>query len=530
MFITPVQAQDEETIFVDVSQTAGIGDNRRGSEKAIGQAWGDVNNDGWPDLYVTDHAGPNSLYQNNGDGTFSLSSFNNKVVLPEKYSTGAIFIDYDNDGWQDLYVLAWGENTLFKNLAGEGFTKVTADAGIGGGDKNSKTASWGDFNQDGFLDLYIANWACYPRCGRPLYGDSDKLYQNNGDGTFTDVTQLLGGKITGSGFVAGFTDFDNDGDLDIYLVNDEFINPVRNGLWRNDGAGCDGWCFTELSESADADIRMMGMGLTTADYDNDGDQDFYISNVSHMVLLENMGDGSFQDSAETAGVDAVGSVGWGNVFLDYDNDGWQDIVLGVSDAMGKEAEPQNRLYKNLKDGSFADVSQNSGISGPERTLGIATADYNRDGQVDLLVGNFIDGYRLFENRSESDNGWLALKLVGDGPINRDAVGSVVKVTTADGMTQMREVIAGSGLGAGNELTLNFGLGKYTAAERVEIRWPDGTTDALDNVIGNQQLIIQYGDVTEPISPNVPANDTLPMIGALLGAIAILFLGFKAMIE
>jgi hypothetical protein len=528
--VSPTFAQDDETLFVDVSQAAGIINNRRGTDKTIGQAWGDYNNDGWPDLYVTDHAGPNTLYQNNGDGTFSLSPFNSQVILPEKQSSGATFIDYDNDGWADLYVLAWGKNTLFRNLAGDGFERVTAEAGISGGDKNSKTASWGDFNQDGYLDLYVANWACYPMCGRPQYGDNDKLYQNNGDGTFSDMTHLLGGKISGSGFVASFTDYDNDGDLDIYLVNDEFINPVRNALWRNDGPGCDGWCFTELSESAGADMRMMGMGLATADYDNDGDQDFYISNVSHMVLLQNQGDGTFVDMAESAGVATLGSVGWGNVFFDYDNDGWQDIYLAVSNAMGKNAQPRNRLYRNLQDGSFADVSLNSGASGPNRTLGVATADYNRDGWVDLLIGNFAGDYQLFENQSNRTNHWLSVDLVGGGPVNRDGIGTRVFVETAEGLTRMQELISGSGLGAGNELVLHFGLGEHEMITKLMVVWPDGLEQSFDNVPADQRLVLTYPKVDEmmvdEVIVDVPSADgNLQAIGALLGALVTMFLAF-----
>lgn len=538
----PLQAQEDGTIFVDVSESAGIVDNRRGTDKAIGQAWGDYNNDGWPDLYVTDHAGPNTLYQNNGDGTFSVSPFNSKVILPERYSTGANFVDYDNDGWKDLLVLAWGKNSLFRNLEGEGFTNVTAAAGLNIGERNSKTASWGDFNQDGHLDLYIANWACYPMCGRQQYGETDKLYQNNGDGTFTDVTKLLGSKITGSGFVASFTDYDNDGDLDIYLVNDEFINPIRNVLWRNDGPGCDGWCFTEIAEEMNADIRMMGMGLATADYDNDGDQDFYISNVSHMVLLENLGDGSFADSAADAGVDSVGTVGWGNLFFDYDNDGWQDIYLAVSDAMGAGSEPRSPLYRNQQDGTFADMTSTSGVSEPGRTLGVAAADYNRDGRVDLLIGDFLAGYQLFENQSNTGNNWLAVELIGSGTVNRDAVGSRVTLTTADGLTQMREVISGSGLGSGNGLILHFGLGQSEVIDQLIIRWPDGSTQTIQGVGLNRYLLIERGAETETTEKNIEGVDiyaketvfaepilhefalgNLQMLGAILGVLAMMFL-------
>ena len=149
----------------------------------------------------------------------------------------------------------------------------------------------GDLTGDNLADLYVANWSCTPNCGRPSEGDKDNLYHNNGDGTFTDVADLLSHQTWGAGFIAGFVDFDDDGDLDIYLVNDEFLNPVGNALWRNDGAGCDGWCFTDVSQAAGADQRVMGMGLAVGDPDNDLDFDFYFSNVGPMTLLVNQGDG-----------------------------------------------------------------------------------------------------------------------------------------------------------------------------------------------------------------------------------------------
>jgi len=229
----PVQAE-EPMLFVDVSRSAGITHNRQGIKKATGQAWSDYDNDGWVDLYVTDTEGPNTLYHNNQDGTLPVSSLSGSVALSQAESRGATFVDYDNDGWADLYVVNRGPNVLFHNVDGTRFEDVTTAAGVGNPD-DGKTASWGDYDQDGYLDLYVANWSCYPDCGRPTYGDIDRLYHNNGDGTFTDVSMLLGAQIEGAGFVASFTDFDNDGDLDIYLVNDEFINPIGNMLWRNDG-------------------------------------------------------------------------------------------------------------------------------------------------------------------------------------------------------------------------------------------------------------------------------------------------------
>lgn len=491
--VTFTRAQTEPTPYQDVTAAAGINSPRASTdgEKVTGQAWGDYDQDGWLDLYVTDTDGPNTLYRHNGDGTFSVSPLNAQVALPDAESAGAIFADYDNDGWPDLLVLNWGPNVLFRNEQGQGFVDVTAVAGVAG-DQNSKTAAWGDYNGDGYLDLYVANWACDPRCGRSIEGEKDAFYLNNRDGTFSDVTNLLpGGKTRGAGFVASFVDFDNDGDLDIYLVNDEFINPVGNALWRNDGPYCLGWCFTEISAAAGADTRVMGMGLATGDYDNDGNLDFYFSNAGPMTLLQNQGDGTFGNVAETAGVRYAQGVGWGAVFLDYDNDGWQDLYLSIMEGVAG-GSPANPLFHNNGDGTFTNLGESSGAANPGRTIGVAAADYDQDGWVDLIIGNYDTGYFLYRNMtgSQFSNNWLTLKLVGSGYVNRDAVGARVTVTDSNGRSQLQEVKNGSSLGSGDWLELHFGLGTATVDE-VRIRWPGGQEDVLDDLAVNQRHTITY---------------------------------------
>ncbi|MBK8903996.1 MAG: VCBS repeat-containing protein [Anaerolineaceae bacterium] len=481
------------TLFQNVSRAAGITQTRQGNDRAIGQAWGDFDRDGWVDFYVTDTKGPNSLFRNNGDGTFSRPALGETVALPDAYSGGASFADYDNDGWLDLYVVNWGQNYLFHNEAGQGFVDVTTQAGVGGSDENSQTASWGDYDNDGWLDLYVANWACYPRCGRPNQGDSDRLYHNNGDGTFTDVTLLLHGKTYGAGFVASFTDYDNDGDQDIYLVNDEFLFPIGNKLWRNDGPGCNGHCFTEIAAEAGADTRVMGMGLATADYDNDSDFDFYFSNAGPMTLLQNQGDGTFSDVAELAGVDVPNGIAWAAAALDYDNDCWQDLYLAVMTTADHSGLAANPLFRNNGDGTFSRIASGSGAADVGPTMGIATADYDNDGWVDLLIGNKSDGYSLLRNQSGAltDNHWLSLALEGSGPVNRDAVGTRVTLRTADGLTQMREVQNGSSLGAGNELTLHFGLGTAVSVDELTIHWPDGRTQQFQDIPADRKVSLPY---------------------------------------
>ena len=485
----PALAQSNLPAFRDVSESAGIQFNRISDEKTIGQAWGDVNNDGWLDLYVTDDGGGNSLYHNNGDGTFQISPLAEHVALPNVESAGATFIDYDNDGWLDLYVLNWGANTLFHNEAGERFVDVTKQAGVAG-DHNSKSATWGDYDQDGFTDLYVVNWACYPKCGRPVAGDSDRLYHNNGDGTFSNVTRLLGGKTGGAGFAASFTDYDNDGDPDIYLVNDEFINPIGNVLWRNDGADGDKWRFTEISAEAGANQQLMGMGLATSDYDNDGDLDFYFSNAGPMALLQNGGNGAFVDVAKNAGVELATAIGWGAIFLDYNNDGWQDLYIALSEGTDGEAVA-NPLLHNQGDGSFVAV-ENSGAENAGKSLGVAYADYDNDGWVDFVLGNYDEGYKLFHNEGgvNSDNSWLTMTLEGGGGINRDAIGSRVYLTDSAGNQQMQEIICGGSLGAGNAMSLYFGLGDEDSAN-IEIVWANGVRQAFEAVPANQAVRLPY---------------------------------------
>ena len=527
LLVTSNSIAAETPPFTETTVDLGLIDTRNGDDRAIGQAWGDFDNDGWLDLYVTDTDGANSLFRNIGGQHFERVH-DPAVALAEAYSGGAIFADYDNDGWQDLYVLNWGENTLLHNEQGT-FVDVTETAGVGGGDKNSQTASFGDYDQDGLLDIYVANWACYGRCGRPQQGDIDRLYHNNGDGTFTNVANLLGSKTVGAGFVASFVDFDNDADLDIYLVNDEFINPIGNILWRNDGAGCEGWCFTEISKESNSNVYLMGMGLASADFDRDGFIDFHFSNAGPMQLLRNLGDGTFQNVAGEVGVEFAEGVGWGTVFLDYDNDGWQDLYVAIMDG-ADGSHPGNPLFHNMGNGTFEQVAM-SGARDFGRSLGVAKADYNRDGATDLLLGNIDDGYHLFTNNG-NDNNWIALKLIGDGTtINHNAIGSRVYIEIDDGSILMQDVTAGSSLGAGHSLIVHFGLGQ-SQIKRLEIRWPNGTSWQTNRAPINQlheiTYTLEHNSALKPYTPPTLFGLQLAgVIGSIIGILlfAILLIPF-----
>lgn len=457
---------------------------------AMGAAWADYDNDGWQDLFVTGNLEPNVLYRNNQDGTFQVAWQSEMVSLPDIPSGGGVWADFDNDGWRDLYVLNLGQNRLYRNIDGTRFADITAAANVGDTGK-ATSAAWGDFDNDGWLDLYVANWSCFPECSPlDIRLSQDVLYHNNGDGTFRDVSHLLEyEQLLGSGFAASFADFDNDGDLDIYVVNDKVSNGIGNVLWRNDGAGCESWCWTDASKESGSNAIVHGMGLATGDYNNDGDLDFYFSNmVSPMVLLDNQGDGTFINATKQAGVGYSGlTVGWGTAFFDYDNDGWLDLyqtATSISDVYGKTgmmfAYP-DRLYRNIEGESFSPVAMLDPQDDDKHPgMGFSVADYDNDGHIDFVVGNWSEGYRLYKNQGKkqaSNERWLKLHLIGGEGVNRDAIGARVYVHSSNGQIQMREVKSGSSLGANNDIRLHFGLAD-TEILAVDIVWPNGERQQL----------------------------------------------------
>ncbi len=507
-------------VFVNVSEEAGIEAAHRSTWDefgnnvftqgylGIGQAWGDYDNDGWTDLYVIGGLSPSTLYHNNQDGTFSISEYAADVSLSDVWSGGAVWADYNNDGFKDLYVVAHGPNVLFHNEAGQGFQDVTETAGVGDSGKGS-TAAWGDYDADGYLDLYVANWRCYPECPRENAAAlaSDRLYHNQGDGTFEDVSSLLGDKLQGAAFSASFVDYDNDGDPDIYVVNDKVEHPIGNMLWRNDGEGCGGWCWSDVSSETRTNYVRNGMGLAVGDYDNDLDLDFYFSDMGEpMSLLENLGE-HFRNATETAGVgtEVGNTVGWGTAFFDYNNDGWLDLFLATTGSADRFQNPTGAagillphpsvFFENQGDGTFRDVTPASWQQFPKPSMGVAYADYDQDGFVDFVVGNFNLGYSLYRNagRAGADNHWLTVRLEGRPPVNRDAIGARVLVTTYDGMTRMQEVKSGSSLGAGDDTALHFGLGGSSIKE-ISVVWPDGKTEIFHGVPKDQIWHLVYEQI------------------------------------
>ncbi|MEZ4631721.1 MAG: CRTAC1 family protein [Deinococcales bacterium] len=514
------QAKDGKALFRNISQAAGIHAEHTGiwdphisgrGYLAIGQAWGDYDNDGWPDLFVTGNLKPNTLYRNEGDGSFSLSSFSQDLSITGLQSGGAVWADYDNDGWQDLYLLNFGPNVLFHNEAGQGFKQVKA----GVEDKGKGTsATWGDYDGDGWLDLYVVNWSCLPECQpEDISQNQDRLYHNKGDGSFSDVSELLDlEKTLGAGFAASFFDIDNDGDSDLYVANDKLTHPIGNVLWRNDGPGCGGWCWQDISQEAKVASKMHAMGIAVGDYDNDSFQDVFLSNMlSPMSLAKNLGNAKFQELAEQAGVMVLDrdrwAVGWGTEFFDYDNDGWLDLYIAISGlapgppglyggsapSMDDFHHPHaDMLFHNEANGNFKLLPSSFLEANEAVSMGFAYADYDRDGWLDFVQGNWNEGFRLYHNEALAGRGndWLSLWLKGGEGVNLDAIGTRVKLVLSDGRELFGEVRRGSSLGASHQAPLHFGLAK-SQIQTLTILWPNGHEQTLENISSNQLLTISY---------------------------------------
>lgn len=477
--LLPLAAAVHAIQFTDTTGQAGI-DQAHGAIYLItGQAWADYDGDGWADLYLTSSTGANTLYRNLGDGRFEVSPLNAEVALPAHVSGGASWADYDNDGRDDLLVVGLGAPVLFRNTSA-GFVDVTQALGLTD-EGQGESAAWGDFDADGWLDLYIVHWYFGEDEDDPRA--QDRFYRNLGGSGFQDVSPWLDpGRMSGPGFTAAFTDFDHDGDVDLYVVNDKHWG---NPLWRNDGPGCGGWCFTDVSIASGADRPAWGMGIAIDDYDRDGDLDFYYSSIGEMVLLRNptVENGSVWVEEGLAMACNVDVIGWGVVFEDFDNDFDMDLFASTVEA---SPSANDRLFRNEYPAPFADLSATAGASDPEFTIGVARADYDRDGRMDLVTGNYGQGYRLLRNITPDVGGWLQVELLGGGPVNRNAAGSRVILSLDDGRVLHRELRIGESIGAAHERMLHFGLADARPAN-LRIEWPDGTVSIEESLPTGQRV-------------------------------------------
>lgn len=520
--------------FHDVTDRSGLDFhhvNGRTGEKHLPETMGggvlvfDFDRDEWPDVLFVNSGSIadgsfalHGLFRNAGDGTFTDAT-QSSGIRGSGYGMGACAADFDNDGWIDLYVTNVGPNSLYHNEAGRRFVDVTDVAGVAS-DGWSSSCAFGDIDQDGDVDLYVANYLAVPPgdsryCGLPdqnvrIYCDPgvydgvpDLLYRNDGDGTFTDVSRLAGiDRSDGKGLGVVFTDYDQDGAIDIYVAND----LVPNFLFHNQGDGT----FREIGLLAGVAVGgdgrpMSGMGTDAADINGDGLPDIIVTNMdreTHNLYL-NLGSGLFAETTFESGVGAatLPYVGWGTAFFDYDNDTDLDLAIVNGAVLDNVAYfrdstyPQlNLLLRNDGSGHFEDLGEDAGPGFAIRKVsrGLAVADFDTDGDLDLLVGNNGQIPDFLRNEGGNALSSIEVRVVGTRS-NRDGIGSRLVLTLGD-QTLVREVKAGSGYLGQNDMRVHFGLGRHTMADRLEIRWPSGQVDTLTDVAANQILVVQEGGV------------------------------------
>jgi hypothetical protein len=565
-FITGEEIEAEGVQFVDVTAESGItfkhvhGGGGENPQKyfietmGAGCAFFDYDNDGDLDIYavngydltkkvpakVTD-----ALYRNRGDGTFTDVTKEAGIEADNAgYGMGCCVGDYDNDGYADLYVTNYGPNVLYHNNGDGTFTDVTQKAGVGD-PRWSTGCAFADYDLDGDLDLYVANYVAFslehpgenltpyvsmaameklkgiPQKHLKAYphpdnyeGVPDVLYRNNGDGTFTDVTRKAGVfSPGGKGLGVVWGDYDNDGDPDLFVGNDQ----TPNFLYRNNGNGT----FTDVALMAGVAYTEDGrtqasMGVDFGDYNNDNLLDLYLTNFQGEpnALYRNDGTGFFSDMTFPSGTGnpSLPYVGWGTGFFDYNHDGFWDLFVtnghvldnvALFDNLSSYPQP-NLLFRNTgpgPDGSyrFTNVTSTSGkaLSIKRVGRGVAFGDYDNDGDTDLLLSNSNGPLILLRNEGDAQNHWLTLKLTGGvgrkPPVsNRDAIGARVKVVVGRS-SRIAEVKSGGSYLSQSDVRLNFGLGKRTKADRIEIRWPSQRVEVLREVPADQIITVREGE-------------------------------------
>ncbi|MBK7042967.1 MAG: CRTAC1 family protein [Rhodanobacteraceae bacterium] len=358
-------------------------------------------------------------------------------------------------------------------------------APVGGNSPRTDAVAWGDVDGNGLLDLFIGIWIDQdnPDLNNPV--NINRIVLQQSPGVWLNVTANYVGaeraKLARNTLAAVFSDLDGDGRTDLYVVNDKLRG---NLLYRNDGPGCGGWCFSEVAVASGAGQTPMGMGIAVGDIDRDGDWDLYFSSIDEQFFLRGISRMPMQWQRITATPLNFYGVGWSTIFADLDNDGWEDAFLAVGSGGFSQTANKDQLFHNVQ-GIFENVTLQSGALVQDLpTQQAARIDFDRDGRLDLVLGHWNMGYRLYRNVSQNTNHWLELTLEGGGPVNRGAVGALVEVLTPDGGRQRCEMRAGESRGSSHEPLLHFGLGVYPSAQ-VTIRWPDGVVEPLGTLAADQ---------------------------------------------
>lgn len=532
--------------FTNIAKAAGLthktvyGDEHKNKylleTTGCGVAWFDYDNDGWLDLFfvngtrfsgiVKGQEPTTHLYKNNRDGTFTDVTAKSGLAKTG-WGQSVCVGDFDNDGWDDLFVSYFGKNTLFKNNGNGSFNDITDKAGVG----VNKTR-WGsgsaflDFDKDGDLDLFVGSYIDFDvktaptpetgpclykgvmvACGPPgLTGGVNTLYQNNGNGTFTDISEKSGIRKTAGTYALGVlvADFDNDTWPDIYVANDS----APAALYHNNANGTFTDIGTESGAAYSGDGKpQAGMGVSAGDFDGDGFVDIFKTNFSGdtSTLYRNLGKNGFDDVTFAAGIGLnTRWLGWGCGFFDPDNDGWLDVLLVNGhvypevEKLTTEAGYQQRkvLYRNMQKGGFQDVTEKIGgaLMEPTASRGCAFGDFDNDGDIDVVINPVNESPVLMRLDSpalkDGGNNWITIKAIGAAS-NRSGIGARVTCITEE-KTQFNEVRSGGSYYSQNDLRVHFGLGKAAKVKTIEVRWPSGKVDVLKDVTTNQVLTIKEG--------------------------------------
>jgi len=519
---------ESKIYFEDVTEQSGLKIERFASaEKRYlietmggGVAFLDYDRDGWLDAYLTNtptvqsfksgHLPANRLYRNNHDGTFTDVSEKAGVAF-RGWSFGVSVADYNDDGFADIYLTNFGPNVLYRNNGDGTFTDVTRRAGVGD-ERWSASSGWADYDGDGDLDLFVTNYVEYdlnqlPEFGRGRYciyrtlevlcgprgmkGSGDALYRNNGDGTFTDVSKKAGVNDERGyyGLGVAWADFDNDGDQDLYVASD----TQPNYLYLNQGNGTfrEGGLLSGAAVDSNGKARA-GMGIAIGDYDRDGWLDICVTNFSEeaYALFRNQRDGTFTDTAVASGIGKISLpyLGWGILFIDFDNDGWQDLFAANGHVypqvdrvdIGTKYRQGSLAFRNLA-GGFTDLTADAGagVNTPRVARGAALGDYDNDGDQDVLLMDLDRGPVLLENRSRPQGNYLRVKA----PVG-------ARVTVEVGTVKLIDEVRASGsYQSASEPVAHFGLGKASTVDRVIVRFSNGTSATFSGVKANQTLTV-----------------------------------------
>jgi hypothetical protein len=524
--------------YTDIRQAVGITfvqDSTQTEEKyyletmGTGVGWIDYDQDGLMDLFFVQSAATDiykpptplrsALYHNNGDGTFTDVTEKAGVGGKDHYGQGIAVGDFDNDGYPDMYVTGYQRATLYHNNGNGTFTDVTAKAGVADEGGWSTSAGWFDYDKDGWLDLVVTNyiewspknniWCGERRAGYRSYchpgnykGQRIKLYHNNHDGTFTDVSDASGvGKPEAKGMGVVLADFNNDGWPDIAVANDSWPNFLF--INKHDGTFEDVSLVSGLAASEDGRYEA-GMGIDAADVDGDGWQDVYVTHLDFELnrLYHNNKDGTFTDNTFGSGIGNKAFLlsGVSMKFLDYDNDGWNDILqlngsmldnVQLYHAEVSYKEPL-LMYRNLGKGQFEKVSDSLGpdFMRPIVGRGLATADSDNDGDIDIVTNNRGDYPELLRNDGGNANHWLTIQLIGTKS-NRDGTGASLKLTS-EGFVIVDQAKGGMGYMSASDPRIHFGLAKRKNIDSLEITWPSGQVDRLTNVPVDQIIAVKEG--------------------------------------